>query len=76
MQINRFNFKVEVYFNPPPGCLDDWHGYEVHEESMWASNAAVAARSMKSWVLKKIGCQKGRLSYINISEPELVPDQG
>lgn len=75
MVINKYRFKVEVYFNPPPGDIGiEWRGLEVHNEEMLASSVEVAIRAMKKWVLKRIGSQKGRLSYLNISAPELVPD--
>ena len=75
MEIYLFRFKVEVYFNPPFGCVDEWHGYEVHFENMWASNAEVAARAIKRMIMKKVGQAKPRLSYLSISEPVLVSDR-
>ncbi len=75
MKIDLYQFKVECYFNPPPDCPGEWRGLEIHIEEILANSAEVAKRAIKTHVLKRVGSQKHRLSYLNISEPVLVTDR-
>lgn len=78
MQIILFRFKVSLYLAaslPQQSYYEagiHYDGNEEHIEHMYASDREVAIRAMRKYVLRRLGVQKRRLSYLNISEPEEV----
>lgn len=72
MIINLYQFRIECFFLPPPDCFEEWHGKEVHYETILASSAGVAARAIRKLVLKKIGHQRPRLESLTISDPLVI----